>query len=324
MGEGGTMSYYYDQNDARFRKILLRCIVFYFSAAAFMTLMPFPHPAKPDYRDLPNRVARLMVKPVPLPPAPPKPETIKPKDKAGEAGPKSEGAPSKPAAETKTRRREIVMKSGLLGSMGKEEIGHSLDRLIQDQKLSRALAADNLITAPASRTKRPAIRTGPSTGKSVADQKIAGAGVLKSGDRTRLEKGTEVALTTIHGDSTGGGSGGRGEGLGNGVGIRLKGSGSGNASIDYDAIARVVEQYKGGLIYLYNKELRSNPTLKGTITVEFSIDSNGKVIETRIITSTMDHAPLEKALALRIKMWKFPHLYDGVIIVTYPFVFFPV
>jgi hypothetical protein len=38
----------------------------------------------------------------------------------------------------------------------------------------------------------------------------------------------------------------------------------------------------------------------------------------------MDHAPLEQALASRIKMWKFPHLYDGVIIVTYPFVFFPV
>jgi len=109
------------------------------------------------------------------------------------------------------------------------------------------------------------------------------------------------------------------------VGIRLKsgGSGSGNP-IDYDAIARVVEQYKNGLIYLYNKELRSNPTLKGTISVEFSIDSIGKVIETRIVSTTMDHAPLEQALASRIKMWKFPHRYDGVVVVTYPFVFFPV
>jgi len=319
------MSYYYDQNEARFRKILLRCLVIYFSAAAFMTLMPFPHPSKPNYRDLPDRMARLMVKPLPPPPAVSKPETVKPKDNSGGSKPKAEEASAKPAAEPQVRRREIVMKSGLLGSMGKGEIGQSLDRLIQDQKLSRALASDNLITAPTSQTKRPAIRTGgPSVGKKVADQKIAGAGVLKSGDRTNLEKGTEVALATVHGDSSGGGSGGRGEDLGNGVGIRLKGSGSGNASIDYDAIARVVEQYKGGLIYLYNKELRSNPTLKGTITVEFSIDSSGKVIETRVVTSTMEHAPLEKALASRIKMWKFPHLYDGIIVVTYPFVFFPV
>jgi hypothetical protein len=61
----------------------------------------------------------------------------------------------------------------------------------------------------------------------------------------------------------------------------------------------VVEQYKNGLIYLYNKELRSNPTFKGTISVEFSIDSSGKVIETRIVSTTMDHAPLEQALASR-------------------------
>ena len=109
------------------------------------------------------------------------------------------------------------------------------------------------------------------------------------------------------------------------MGIRLKsgGSGSGNP-IDYDVIARVVEQYKNGLIYLYNKELRSNPTFKGTISVEFSIDSSGKVIETRIVSTTMDHAPLEQALASRIKMWKFPHLYDDAAVVTYPFVFFPV
>ena len=109
------------------------------------------------------------------------------------------------------------------------------------------------------------------------------------------------------------------------MGIRLKGGGSGSGNpIDYDAIARVVEQYKNGLIYLYNKELRSNPTLKGTVSVEFSIDSSGKVIETRIVSTTMDHAPLEQALASRIKMWKFPHLYDDAAVVTYPFVFFPV
>jgi TonB family protein len=319
------MSYYQDENDLRFRKILLRCIVFYFSAAAALTLLPIPHPAKPDYRDLPNRVARLMLKPVPPAPVPSKPETIKPQEQAGPSEPKLQEGSAKPASKPKTPRREIVMKSGLLGSLGRKEVGQSLNRLIQDQNLSRALAGDNLITAPsASPRKRPVIATGPSGGKGMADQKIAGAGVLNAGDRTRLEKGQEVALAPIGGGSSSGGSGLSSDGNGNGMGIRLKGTGSGNGSINYDAIARVVEQYKGGLIYLYNKELRSNPTLKGTITVEFSIDSNGKVIEARVVASTMNHAPLEKALAARIKMWKFPHLYEGLIVVTYPFVFFPV
>ncbi|MCI0530091.1 MAG: TonB family protein, partial [Nitrospira sp.] len=155
-------------------------------------------------------------------------------------------------------------------------------------------------------------------------------GTLKQGDRTKLAKGEGVTLTPLPGNRFGSGSGGRGDGQGNGqgsgMGIRLRGSGSGsgNGSIDYDAIARVVEQYKAGLIYLYNKELRTNPTLKGTITVEFSIDSSGKVIEAHVVSSTMDQTSLEQALSNRIKMWKFPHLYNGIIVVTYPFVFFPV
>jgi TonB family protein len=318
------MSYYPNQDDARFRKILLRCIVFYFSAAAFMTLMPIPHPAKPDYRDLPNRVARLMLKPVPPVPAPSKPEVIRPKEQAVEAKPKNDKGSPKPEAKSPGPRHEIVMRSGLLGSLGRGEAGQSLDKLIQDQKLSRALAADNLITAPVSQRKGPAIRNSPPAGKNLADQKIASAGSLKAGERVKLEKGNEMALVPLKGYSSGGGSNSPGEGSGNGMGIRLRGAGSGDAALNYDAIARVVERYKAGLIYLYNKELRSNPTLKGTITVEFSIDSNGKVIEARVVTSTMDHAPLEKALAARIKMWKFPHLYEGVVVVTYPFVFFPV
>jgi TonB family protein len=164
------------------------------------------------------------------------------------------------------------------------------------------------------------------TKTNLADRKIAGIGRLGKGEQVTLEKGDEVALAPFKGIASGDGSGHRGEGLGNGISVRFKGSGSGsgNASINYDAISRVVEQYKGGLIYLYNKELQSNPTLKGTITVEFSIDGSGKVVEARVVTSTMDYAPLEKALAGRIKMWKFPHLYDGIIVVTYPFVFFPV
>jgi hypothetical protein len=218
------------------------------------------------------------------------------------------------------------MRSGLLGSLNNGSAGKQLSAMIGDQKLDQALSSVDLITSPASQRGRPSIKNALPTKTNLADRKIAGIGRLGKGEQVTLEKGDEVALAPFKGIASGDGSGHRGEGLGNGISVRFKGSGSGsgNASINYDAISRVVEQYKGGLIYLYNKELQSNPTLKGTITVEFSIDGSGKVVEARVVTSTMDYAPLEKALAGRIKMWKFPHLYDGIIVVTYPFVFFPV
>jgi TonB family protein len=320
------MSYFQDQNEARFRKILLRCMGFYFAFAAAMTLIPFPHPEKPDFKNLPNRVAKLILKgPAPIPP-PIVPEVSKPSEKA--ATPKSKPEEGKPEKTNKSpsQKREIVMRSGLLGSLNQGAAGKSLSALIGDQKLDQALSSVDLITSSTSQRGRPVIKNALPTKTNLADQKIAHIGGLKKGEQVSLEKGDEVALAPFSGRSSGNGSGHGGDGLGSGISVRLKGSGpgSGNASINYDAISRVVELYKGGLIYLYNKELQGNPTLKGTITVEFSIDGSGRVIEARVVTSSMDYAPLEKALASRIKMWKFPHLYDGIIVVTYPFVFFPV
>ncbi|HTN42948.1 MAG TPA: AgmX/PglI C-terminal domain-containing protein [Nitrospiria bacterium] len=318
------MSYYQDQNEARFRKILLRCIAFYFSFAAAMTLLPIPHLEKPDYKNLPNRVAKLILKnPAPIPP-PIVPEAAKPNKEP--AKPKSGNTPPENSKKPAPKKREIVMRSGLLGSLNDGAAGRQLSAMIGDKKLDQALSSVDLITSPASQRGRPSIKNALPAKTKLADQKIAGIGRLRKGEQVTLEKGDEVELAPFQGSSPGDGSGHRGERLGNGISVRFKGggSGSGNASINYDAISRVVEQYKGGLIYLYNKELQSNPTLKGTITVEFSIDGSGRVVEARVVSSTMDYAPLEKALAGRIKMWKFPHLYDGIVVVTYPFVFFPV
>lgn len=323
------MAYYQDQqdqNDVRFRRILLRCIVTYFSFAALITLIPFPHAERPDFKNLPNRVARLILKnPLPIPP-PAVPEAAKPRVEPAGAKPKGEKSAAEPVRKTPAQRRAIVMKSGLLGSLNSGDAGKRLNSMIRDQKIDRALAAADLITAPTSHRGRPSIKNSLPAKSDLADRKMARAGRLTEGERVVLAKGEEVSLTPLRGGSADGGSGGHGDGPGNGMGIRLKGggSGSGGGSINYDLIARVVEKYKGGLVYLYNKALRTNPTLKGTITVEFTIGANGKVIETRVVTSTMDYSPLEAALAGRIKMWKFPHLYDGVIVVTYPFVFFPV
>ncbi len=313
---------------------------FYLVLSLVIAVVKLPMPKPTDIRDLPKRVAKLIMEPPKVTPAPPVPKKIKPKPVVKPKGlgkKKPKGSPKLKISKRKTvkkkvppptsvqRNREIVKKSGLLASLVGAEIAGNLDSIMDDKRLDKALSQPNVISAPVRKgSRRPAMSKSGSTNTKLADKKIAKFGTLKKKDRVQLAKREKVTVTHLGGTGGESGSGGPGHGLGGGVGVRLSGGGSGTAVIDYDAIARVVEKYKGGLVYLYNKELRSNPILKGTVTVEFSIDDNGKVVEARVVNSSMDHARLEKALARRIKRWKFPKLFDGIIVVTYPFVFFPV
>jgi outer membrane biosynthesis protein TonB len=313
-------------DDELFKKALRVSLGFYLLAAAIVTIIRMPVPEHPDIQDLPERVAKLILEPPPIVATPEKPKVADaPQEKREAAKPKAEKKPAAAPKPSAQQNREIVKQSGLLASLIEEEEKGGLSDIIESQRLTQALSSADLITAPTTKSNRTIVTKSVSHDTGLVDKTVSKSRTLGSGDRTKLAQGQQVALARIPGGTGTGGTGSGGQRLGDGVGIRLKGGGSGSGgAIDYDAIARVVEQYKNGLIYLYNKELRTNPTLKGTISVEFSIDSTGKVIETRIISTTMDHAPLEQALASRIKMWKFPHLYDGIIIVTYPFVFFPV
>jgi TonB family protein len=88
-------------------------------------------------------------------------------------------------------------------------------------------------------------------------------------------------------------------------------------------IARVVDSHTGAIRYAYNKELRKNPALKGKIVIRFTIAADGTVTDARLDESTMNWAPLETALAEMAVKWKFPPIPEGVVAVTYPFIFFP-
>lgn len=329
-----------DQEERLFRKTLKASLAFYFLLGLMLTVARLPELKTPDVRHLSKRAAKLILEPPKIPktkPEPPKAKNRVRPEPAGKSQPKKEAvAKAKPQPKKKVatkkkaprpsaaQNREIVRKSGLLASFIEEEAGGALNDVMEDKELERALSEVNVISAkPEKKRKKSSLRTMSRPNKSkLADAKIAKIANLQKGEGVALAKREAVTVTRI--TSEGGGADGRGHGLGRGVGLQVKGAGAERAAIDYDAISRVVDKYKGGLVYLYNKALRKNPTLKGTVTVEFSIDENGKVVEARVVNSTMAHPRLEKALAKRIKMWKFPKLYHGLIVLTYPFVFFPV
>lgn len=75
----------------------------------------------------------------------------------------------------------------------------------------------------------------------------------------------------------------------------------------YEAdVYAAILSYTGGLKFLYNNALRKDPSLKGAITVKMVISPTGKASEVIIVSSTLNAPELEKAIADRIYMWRFP------------------
>ena len=150
------------------------------------------------------------------------------------------------------------------------------------------------------------------------------------------------------GRGTGGGFGPGGPGLGGGIGggmgglmglksagtTKLKagrvkvsppgitGAASGNSLRSSAVIARIVNQRKQGIEYIYKKYLKTNPSLEGKVVVRFTIVASGDVSACSIVSSTMGNPSLESEIVARIMTWKFPPIDVGDVTVVYPFVFF--
>jgi len=127
-----------------------------------------------------------------------------------------------------------------------------------------------------------------------------------------------------------GGGGGGGAGYGRGAG-RLGGRRSrapdvvpGQAvvkgSLDKEIIRRVIRRHINEVKYCYEKELNTNPDLKGRISIQFTISGTGQVIASVVQSSDMKNPACEQCIAQAVRRWLFPKPEGGgIVIVTYPF-----
>ncbi|MDH4226474.1 MAG: TonB family protein [Deltaproteobacteria bacterium] len=75
-----------------------------------------------------------------------------------------------------------------------------------------------------------------------------------------------------------------------------------------DEVYAAIRSYTGGLKYLYNNELKKTPSLRGLVTVRFTISADGKVTSAKIVKSTINHTGLETSIVERIKLWRFRNI----------------
>ena len=90
-----------------------------------------------------------------------------------------------------------------------------------------------------------------------------------------------------------------------------------------EAISGSVRRNKERLGALYAGLLEKNPGLKGGVTVEFVISPEGRVVQCRIVASSLRLPSFEEAILQEILRWKFPSMEGGSTTVLYPISFFP-
>jgi len=91
----------------------------------------------------------------------------------------------------------------------------------------------------------------------------------------------------------------------------------------YEEVSLVFDRNKGAIYSLYSRALRKDPTLQGKVVLEITIAPSGKVTACKVISSELNNPRLERKLVARVKMLNFGSREVETLIVTYPIDFLP-
>lgn len=326
-----------EQQETVFRNILLATLVTYGILGLGVAVVKVRPPAPPDITQLPPRIAKLVIQPKPV--VPPAPE-VKPEEKAKEEEkPKEEKAkeetpkekqevaskppPPSPEEIAEQQRRkdlEVAMKSGLLSLLKKSDM-----KPLTDTKVDKAFSNVKGLKSRQTAQNRPGMNLkGAEASGGIEDIVSQLESVLKDSKVVVSEKNL----------GTSGGIAQPEVGAGQEQKLKdrkttavknpfkIKGYGDGDSPRSYEEISGVVGRYKGGISFVYNKALRRDPSLRGTVTVEFTIAASGDVIDCKVNSSSMEDPAFEEELVKRILQWQFPPIVEGDVTVVYPLVFF--
>ncbi len=288
-----------DDDQKRFRKILLIVLLFSFVLGILIPMWDIPIPDRVEVVEIPERLAKLMV---PKPPPPPPKEQPKVEEKKLDKE-KPKKKDDKPVPEKTKKARKTAERSGLMAF--KDDFAD----LIDDTPI--ALGSKAKVSGKGSKAKK-------TTRSLITSSAGTSSGGINTASLSRNTGGS--------GDSLGGVEFSRVE---SSIGSDFYGeeaplsSGPGPSRTD-EEIQIVFDRYKSALYRIYNRELRKNPTLQGKMVLRLTIEPDGKVSAASVDSSDMDSAALDKKIAARVKKFNFGAK-EGVptITILYPIDFLP-
>lgn len=115
--------------------------------------------------------------------------------------------------------------------------------------------------------------------------------------------------------------------------MRFRGQGNGEiqpltqesivaAGLTKDQIDAIIRRNSGQIIYCYEKGLQQKQNIKGRVSINFLINSSGKVKMARVNNSSLNSSSVEKCVLGKLRKFQFPQPVGNVNVkVSYPFIF---
>lgn len=102
---------------------------------------------------------------------------------------------------------------------------------------------------------------------------------------------------------------------------QMRGSQAAMGQRSPDEVMAVINSQQGRIQYTYNKYLRKNPDLRGKISLDVTIEANGRISKVVVIESTIDNQDFINDIIRIIRRLKFRPIQEGSITINLPFVF---
>ncbi|TNF35864.1 MAG: energy transducer TonB [Gammaproteobacteria bacterium] len=285
------------ENDRRFKRILLVCLVISTVLGAIVPFLPTPTPEQKDLKTVSPRLAKLIteVKKQPPPPPPP-PKPVEKRETIKKPEPKKELTKKQTEAKVKASNTGLVALSNELSSLHDSfDMADFNDKpLKKSSEIAKESFDRNVIAANASKDSG-----GINTSK--LSQNTGGSGKLES--RSTSNVSSTLASNT---PST-----------------AVKRTTSGKLVRPDNEIEKVFQENKGAIFSLYNRALRKDPGLQGKVILELTIAPNGTVTACKILSSDLKNDDFERKLIARVKLFKFKPSSADVMTVKYPIDFLP-
>jgi len=286
------------EDEKRFRKILFIALFVSILLGYLIPLWDLPIPERDEAVEIPERLAKLVLKKEP-PPPPPKIEQPKKQEDQKKAKDKPKPKPEKAKVARKKAER-----SGLLAF--KDNFAE-----LMDNEAERKLGSQARIKNKGQKAKK--------TSRSLVTSQVAG---------------TSAGINTASLSRNVGGAGQGMEGVEfsrveSAIGSDFFGEerplsdGPGPSRTD-EEIQIVFDRYKAALYRIYNRELRKIPTLQGKLVLKLTIEPDGKVSKCSMESSDMDAPALEAKIVERVKKFNFgPKESVPAVTILYPIDFLP-
>lgn len=297
--------------DRKFRRLLGTVLATLFVLSLVWPFIPTAEVDPNEIEEISPRIVKLLLEQRPPPPPPPKPAEPEPAPEADpivepepeqvvEAPPEPEPEPE--PIDTKQLAREKARAALLPFAEDLAQLADSdiLEKVADNRDLTMSVGE-------AARNERSMITSKVGTASGGINTAALSRNTGGSGLTART---TTLVESSVQGINQ------------NAGGARRTGS-SRKASRSREEIELVFDRNKGVIFALYNRALRTDPTLEGKLVLRLTIDPSGIVSFCEIVSSELSDEELERRLVQRVKMFRFEARDVESITTTKPIEFFP-